>query len=178
VAAGRFPSEIVVRERAGWRVTATGGAPVFVGRRQEHLYGRARAGLTVDGTGGMSVRIDSRHAMDLEYEKGIVRAVAAVGGIRHGLGERPACGELEVELRLLPAEGHQFSAARGPDRVVAGVVAGDEFVKLGELDGRYISTEVAGGMTGRMLGIFCGSGDVLVRSFEYVGADDPAAARG
>ena len=30
-------------------------------------------------------------------------------------------------------------------------------------------------MTGRMLGVTCSDGAVLVRSFEYVGADDPAA---
>ena len=29
-------------------------------------------------------------------------------------------------------------------------------------------------MTGRMLGVACTRGVVLVRSFEYVGADDPA----
>ncbi|HEY3005144.1 MAG TPA: hypothetical protein VGJ44_22550 [Kribbellaceae bacterium] len=111
VAAGRFPSEIVVREDGGWRVgavvavSAAGGEPVFVGRRQEHLYARVRARLAVHGTGGMSVRIDPRHAMDLEYGDGTVRAVAAIGGIRHVLGERPASGDLDLELRLLPAEG-------------------------------------------------------------------------
>ncbi len=49
------------------------------------------------------------------------------------------------------------------------------FAELGAVDGRYLSTEVAGGMTGRMVGVACRDGSVLVRSFEYVGADDPAA---
>ena len=44
------------------------------------------------------------------------------------------------------------------------------------VDGRYLSTEVAGGMTGRMLGVALhATAPSLVRSFEYVGADDPAA---
>ena len=30
-------------------------------------------------------------------------------------------------------------------------------------------------MTGRMVGVVCRDGAVLVRSFHYVGADDPAA---
>ena len=51
----------------------------------------------------------------------------------------------------------------------------DAFTELGRVDGRYLSTEVAGGMTGRMLGVTCSNGAVLVRSFEYTGADDPAA---
>jgi hypothetical protein len=59
--------------------------------------------------------------------------------------------------------------------VVAGLVDGTVFTELGRLDGRYLSTEVAGGMTGRMLGVTCTSGAVVVRSFDYVGADDPAA---
>ena len=33
-------------------------------------------------------------------------------------------------------------------------------------------------MTGRMVGVHCSSGTVVVRSFEYVGADDPAVVGG
>ncbi len=51
----------------------------------------------------------------------------------------------------------------------------ETFTELGAVDGRYLSTEVAGGMTGRMIGVVCSEGTVLLRSFEYVGADDPAA---
>jgi hypothetical protein len=36
----------------------------------------------------------------------------------------------------------------GPAAVVVGVTDGDGFAELGRLDGRYLSTEVAGGMTG------------------------------
>ena len=38
-----------------------------------------------------------------------------------------------------------------------------------------LSTELAGGMTGRMVGVWCSSGNVLFRAFEYVGSNDPAA---
>ena len=48
------------------------------------------------------------------------------------------------------------------------------FTELGRVDGRYLSTEVAGGMTGRMAGVAVSRGSVLVRSFAYTGADDPA----
>jgi xylan 1,4-beta-xylosidase len=30
-------------------------------------------------------------------------------------------------------------------------------------------------MTGRLLGVWCSSGSVVVRSFSYAGSDDPAA---
>ena len=175
VAASRFPAEVVVREDDGWRVTAKGAEPVVVGRRQEHLHARVRARLAVEGTGGLTVRIDPRHALDLEVSDGTARAVWAVGDVRHVLGERPAGADDVLELRLLPSDGHEFSTARGPDVVVAGVGDGGGFTELGRVDGRYLSTEVAGGMTGRLVGVVTGAGSVLVRSFEYVGADDPAA---
>ncbi|MGK5172036.1 hypothetical protein [Geodermatophilus sp. CPCC 205761] len=38
-----------------------------------------------------------------------------------------------------------------------------------------MSTEVAGGMTGRLAGVWCSAGALLVRSFTYTGADDSAA---
>ena len=104
-----------------------------------------------------------------------MRAVWAVGAVRHVLGEADLPADGELEIRLLPDEAGNPFLGRGPDIVVAGVVGGDGFTELGRVDGRYLSTEVAGGMTGRMVGVVCRDGSVLVRSFEYVGADDPAA---
>jgi hypothetical protein len=173
VGASRFPSEFVTASEDGLRVAAD-GEPVFVGRRQEHLHARVRARLGVDGIGGLSVRIDPRHAVDLECADGVVRAVWAVGDVRHVLGEHRVDDEPVLELRLEPAPGGGWDP-RGPDRIAAGIVEGGAFTELGAVDGRYLSTEVAGGMTGRMLGVTCTSGVVLLRSFEYTGADDPAA---
>jgi xylan 1,4-beta-xylosidase len=99
--------------------------------------------------------------------------VWAVGDVRTTLGERDATDECEI--RLLPAEGDRFSPGLGPDRVVAGTVHEGRFEALGEVDGRYLSTEVAGGMTGRMVGAWCAGGEVFIRSFAYAGADDPGA---
>jgi xylan 1,4-beta-xylosidase len=172
VAASRFPDGVAAWTDAGWQVRADGGEPVFLGRRQEHLHARVRAHLVVDGVGGLSVRIDPRHAVDLECGDGVVRAVWAVGDVRHVLGERPAGGEMVLELRMEPAPGGGWDP-RGPDRIVAGLLDDGAFVELGAVDGRYLSTEVAGGMTGRMLGVTCTAGVVDVRSFEYTGADDP-----
>jgi hypothetical protein len=174
VAASRFPSEVAGRTEAGWRVRAPEGELVFLGRRQEHLYARVRAHLAVDGVGGLSVRIDARHAVDLECSDGRVRAVWAIGDIRHVLGEADL-SDGELELRLLPDETHSFFLGRGPDVVVAGLVRDGDFTELGRVDGRYLSTEVAGGMTGRLVGVWSAGGDLLIRSFTYEGADDVAA---
>jgi len=174
VGASRFPSEFVTSEDGALRV-AGDGEPVFVGRRQEHLHARVRARLDVEGFGGISVRIDPTHAVELEVADGRVQAVWAVGAVRHVLGESDLPADAELEIRLLPdGSGNPF-LGRGPDIVVAGVLRDGVFTELGRVDGRYLSTEVAGGMTGRMFGVVCRSGAVVVRSFEYVGADDAAA---
>jgi xylan 1,4-beta-xylosidase len=165
VAASRFPSEIATWDDGAWRVEA----PAFLGRRQEHRYVRVRARLQVEGTGGLSIRIDPRHAVDLECSGATVRAVWAIGDARHVLGQWHLPSDGELELRVLPSEGHEFSTARGPDVVVVGIVEGGEFTELGRVDGRYLSTEVAGGMTGRMVGVVSTNGSVLIQSFEYLG---------
>lgn len=170
VAACAFPSEVASYAESAWSVRG----PAFLGRRQEHLHARVQARLEVRGVGGLSVRIDPRHALDLECSGDRVRAVWAVGDARHVLGERAVGGEAVLELRMEPAPGVGWEP-RGPDRVVAGVVVPDGFVELGNVDGRYLSTEVAGGMTGRMVGIACARGHVVVRSFDYCGSDDPDA---
>lgn len=54
--------------------------------------------------------------------------------------------------------------------MVAGLRHGHRFTSLGTLDGRYLSTEVAGGFTGRMIGLAT-DGEIIVRSFSYAGDD-------
>ena len=80
--------------------------------------------------------------------------------------------DVVLEIRAVPAQGHFSSTALGPDQVVAGVLGPQGFTELGRFDGRYLSTEVAGGMTGRMVGLWCSAGDLVVRSFSYAGADE------
>jgi xylan 1,4-beta-xylosidase len=78
-----------------------------------------------------------------------------------------------VEIRLVLSDGHWTSTARGPDVVVAGLSGPDRFTELGRVDGRYLSTDVAGGITGRMVGVAVADGRVRVRSFTYTGSDVP-----
>ena len=174
VGASRFPSEFTATGDGALRVTCD-GEPVFVGRRQEHLHARVRARVDVSGVGGIAVRIDPTHAVELEVSGDRVCAVWAVGAIRHVLGEADLPADAELEIRLLPDESGNPFLDRGPDIVVAGIAQDGAFTELGRVDGRYLSTEVAGGMTGRMVGVVCRDGAVVVRSFHYAGADDVVA---
>jgi hypothetical protein len=56
----------------------------------------------------------------------------------------------------------------GPDTVSLGVEGPDgTFTVLGELDGKYLSTEVAGGFTGRVIGMYASAGTVHFDWFDY-----------
>lgn len=164
-----FPEQVMDRVDGTWTVRAASDQPVFVGRRQEHVHISVQAGLDVDGVGGLSLRIDPRHAVELVCEQGSVAAVWAVGDVRHVLGRRDLVPGDVLELRTGPTTGEEFSTRRGPDVVTATVVSAGERHELGSVDGRYVSTEVAGGMTGRMVGVVCASGTVGIDRFTYRG---------
>ena len=175
IAAGRFPSEILRSTSDGWQLQAAGaGEPSFVGRRQTHLNITVTAELdAAAGTGGLELRVDPRHAVRLQAGGGQVQAIAQIGTVVSVLGHIPADDTVVLELAVEPSSGHEFSTEFGPDEIVARVTGPDGVTELGRLDGRYISTEVAGGMTGRIVGLYCTAGDLTITSFTYAGADQP-----
>jgi hypothetical protein len=108
----------------------------------------------------------------MEVEQGRVRSVLLVGGHRIELDERTLPDGAEVAIRATPLEGGMFDTTRGPDSLVGGIISGGEFVETARIDGRYVSTEVAGGMTGRVIGVSPLRGRVTLEAFSYVGADE------
>ncbi|WP_449289534.1 beta-xylosidase family glycoside hydrolase, partial [Nocardiopsis alborubida] len=147
-----------------------GDERVFVGRRQEHTTMTVRAGIDADGgAGALEVRVDPAHRFALEVEGTRVRAVARVGPLTTVLGEAPLTPDTVLELRVVPPTAPEYSRERGPDVVVAAVRTPEGATELARIDGRYLSTEVAGGFTGRMVGVSCGPGEIGVRFVEYLG---------
>ena len=55
----------------------------------------------------------------------------------------------------------------GPDDIVLSVSDGDGRQELARLDGRYLSSEVASGFTGRMLALGATTGPAHVTSVAY-----------
>lgn len=168
-----FPAEQLAGSSDGWRLRAGESGESFVGRRQEHLTMHARAEVeTGSAIGGLSVRVDARHRLDVEVDGTRVSVVVQVGALRQVLGSAEI-GSTAVSLVVGAAadDGHFSSTATGPDVLVGGYDGPGGFVELGRLDGRYVSTEVAGGMTGRLCGLYCSVGEILVRSFTYAGTD-------
>ncbi|OOC53687.1 MULTISPECIES: glycoside hydrolase family 43 protein [Nocardiopsis] len=170
VGAGVFPERALRWSRGRWRMSARGAEPVFVGHRQEHTTMTVRAGIDAhEGTGALEVRVDPVHRFALEVDGARVSAVARVGPLTTVLGEAPATADTVLELRVVRPTAPEHSRERGPDVVVAAVRTPERTVELARMDGRYLSTETAGGFTGRMAGVSCASGEIDVRFVEYLG---------
>jgi beta-xylosidase len=169
------PAELITTgERPGWLSLRARGASlddrdvVFVGRRQQHHA--CRAGALVDateGAGGLAVRLDERHHYEVEVAGSEVRVVARLGSVRSVVASRPApAGPVVLRVDITtPAPDYPGS---GPDLVTLGFEEPDGTVTaLAALDGRYLSTEVAGGFTGRVIGVYAATGTVHVDWFDY-----------
>ena len=161
-------------ERPGWLSLRAGGGSLdgldvtFVGRRQQHPSCRVRTLVDAsDGRGGLVVRMDERHHYEVEVTDGQARALARIG---------PLCTVLAtvlvptgpLVLRVEATEEPRKDARSAPDTVSLGVEEPDgTFTVLAALDGRYLSTEVAGGFTGRVIGMYATAGTVRFDWYDY-----------
>jgi hypothetical protein len=117
------------------------------------------------GRGGLAVRIDECHYYAIEAGSGEVRCHARVGPFTRTTALHPVPDGAVLRLDAVPDP-----AGHGPDVLRLGLENG-EHVAIAELDGRYLSTEVAGGFTGRVIGLYAAEGTVAFDWFEYAGCD-------
>lgn len=171
----RPAEDVTTKERPGWlTLRGRGASPddtdvTFVGRRQQHLSCRVRALTDAgEGRGGLTVRLDEQHHYAVETAAGEVRVIARIGPLSTVVASGPVPPG-PVVLRIEVAAVETLRDARtGPDTVSIGFEETDgTFVELASLDGKYLSTEVAGGFTGRVLGMFAASGSVHFDWFDY-----------
>lgn len=109
----------------------------------------------IHGSGRFVLRLDDRHWYALHADRSTVRAVARVGDLISEIGSADFVGPavtLEIESVAPTSRTIPFGDA-GPDEIVLSVVAGGKKTPLARMDGRYLSTEVASGFTGRVLGV-------------------------
>ncbi|NUR04399.1 MAG: glycoside hydrolase family 43 protein [Streptomyces sp.] len=171
----RPAEDCTTKERPGWLTLRARGASLddtdvtFVGRRQQHQSCRVRTLVDVgEGRGGLAVRLDEQHHYDIEVASGEVQVRARIGPLSTVVASRPVPPG-PVVLRIEVAAVQTLNDARtGPDTVSIGIEAPDgAFAELASLDGKYLSTEVAGGFTGRVLGMFVSTGSVHFDWFDY-----------
>jgi xylan 1,4-beta-xylosidase len=163
------------KERAGWlTLHARGGSLddpdiVFLGRRQQHLSCRVRTLIDPSaGRGGLAVRFDEPHHYEIEAASGEVRVLARIGPLRTTVASRPVpAGPLVLGIQVTATRTAE-EGRTGPDTLSLGVEEPDgAFTVLATLDGRYLSTEVAGGFTGRVIGMYASAGTVHFDWFDY-----------
>lgn len=172
IAPNRFPQEVLRPTERGWLLAAAASGPrAFVGRRQQHPVADITADIDAVGAdGGLELRIDPRHAVQVRLADGRARAVLRLGAVETVIREAQVGDIAMLRLRIEESTGQEFSVEYGPDEIVASVVVSGTETELARIDGRYISTEVAGGMTGRIVGVVCERGEIRVASFTYRGA--------
>ncbi|MEN3613546.1 glycoside hydrolase family 43 protein [Plantactinospora sp. ZYX-F-223] len=171
----RPPEDVSLIERPGWlTLRARGGSldeptVTFVGRRQEQHDVRVRA--LVDpgiGRGGLAVRLDEAHHYAVELGGGEVWVRARIGPLCQRIGSRPVTGPVVLRVETWASGPGMDHPRQEPDVVRLGYEApGGEFVVLAELDGRYLSTEVAGGFTGRVIGCYATADAIGVDWYDY-----------
>jgi hypothetical protein len=144
---------------SGMRVEAASGGLYC---RVQALRWRTVVDLTADAgsTAHVELRLDDRHRVGVVVRDGTARAIWTVGGVSVALGEAvPFEGSVEIAA--------VDPTTNGPDDVV--LSAGGR--SLGRIDGRYLSTEVAGGFTGRVVGVRVEHGAVALHRFRARGCD-------
>jgi beta-xylosidase len=176
----RLPAEIAdLDARDGALVLHADGAtlsdsrPVFVGRRQEHLNNAVTVRVDVSaGVGGLAVRYDEGFHLEIEAGAGAVTARACLSGLRQEWSS-PLQGDV-VDL-------HLESVTPGPGRRMVSTSdvfhlgftpAGGARIELAQVDGRFLSSEVAESFTGRVIGVYAVQGDVAVLGWVAEGDDD------
>ena len=146
--ASRHPS-------GGLELRAADGAaaPDLLCTRVRDLEWSAEA--TIEGAGRFLLRIDDRHWYGLELEDHTVLAHAQIGDLRPLVGALAVpAGPVVLRIESAPASTPPVPLGHGgPDDILLSVRIGNEVRELGRIDGRYVSTEVASGFTGRMLAL-------------------------
>lgn len=149
----------------------------FVGRRERHHDCRVAARVEA-GSGsraGLSVRMDEAHHYDIESHDGTVGVPARIGPLSQLVAQLAVPAgpvTLAVDFRTAdappPAEGVRPG---GPDTIAFSVENPEGAGTPAELDGRYLSTQVAGGFTGRVIGMYVTEGGAALDWFEYLERD-------
>lgn len=123
------------------------------------------------GVARLVVRLDDAHWYGLAVGAGVLETTVAVGPAIttqcHPV-ELVGSGEVRTGIVVRQQPPKVWGEHPEPDLIGFTIASGDgEPRLLGEWDGRYLSTEVAGGFTGRMWGVEILSGEVLLRQVRY-----------
>lgn len=171
ISPGVFAAEFTRRNAADEFVVDAAGARSLLAVRARDETWTATVRLRVEGSARFLVRIDDQHWYGLTVDQEQVSASLVIGPATSVLAvvPRPAGGTTTLRLRSLeaPRSRNGFDADE-PDLVELALVSAEGAVHvLATVDGRYLSTEVAGGFTGRVIGVAALVGSVVIEHFSY-----------
>lgn len=126
---------------------------------------RATILLPGDEVARLLLRIDDSHWYAIEASGRHIGVVAQIGPLQQVVATAeidPDLGPIHQEIACndSPLAGQPGKNTR-PDEVSLGFRKHGQLRTLARMDGRYLSTEVAGGFTGRVIGLAATSGMVL-----------------
>lgn len=116
--------------------------------RVRDLRWRFEARVDSSAAVALRVRLDEHHWYAITLQAGTAEVRARIGPLEASVGSAPATGDVVTLLVEAVDATHD-----GPDDLRFGVLDADGERWIAALDGRYLSTEVAGGFTGRVLGL-------------------------
>lgn len=146
-------------------VDAANGAPAALSVRTRDQRWRFEA--EVDATAGpvaLRVRLDERHWYEVRLDTGSLTVAAQIGPF----AVADAVGRADGDTVTLVVDAVDATTG-GPDDLRFSLVDAAGERGLAQKDGRYLSTEVAGGFTGRTLGLHAlGAEPARVLAVRYV----------
>lgn len=130
------------------------GIPSFVGRRQQHINFAASTLMeftpTADGEAA-GIVLQQNHQFNLQFVYGKVNGKNVIQVVRCEAGKEEVLQELPIDTNTLylkvEAYGQDYS-------FYYGVTEGEYLPVLENVDGRILSTDVAGGFIGAVLGLY------------------------
>lgn len=113
------------------------------------------AEVDVVHSGLVQLRIDHRHRYGIELRDGVVRVIVQIGDIETTVADLAIPAEsATLSLRSVAPDDRPVPLGHaGPDVIELSCVVDGRRHELARLDGRYLSTEVASGFTGRMIAL-------------------------
>ena len=170
--AGSFPASFTTLLRPGLQVAADHPGPgksLVACRVRDQQWSATATIETAGGVAQFQVRMDDRHWYGFEIGPARTDAVLQIGPARRTVAaiDRPADTPATVVITALPGTTNSLGADE-PDLIELSIVHPDGSVQvIGAFEGRYLSTEVAGGFLGRMVGVEALDGRPVVRSVDY-----------
>ncbi|WP_159698604.1 glycoside hydrolase family 43 protein [Arthrobacter sp. 18067] len=174
ISPGNDPDTFTAHSPSGLLIgqSNTGSAPILA-TRVPGLMWSARASVLLSGDAAVRflLRIDGTHWYAIEASGPQIRVLAQVGPLQQVLATAeisPTSDPLQLVISCSdsPLAG-QPGKNTGPDEVTLAFRDRGRLTTLASLDGRYLSTEVAGGFTGRVIGLSALRGRVVMKRFEY-----------